>query len=109
MALQRHRILKQSAKALAYVAYASNDVRGRAVEVVSSLRAAGIAVDYDILSRALRKQLDDASMKGAAFAVIVAPDEIAAGQVIVRSMKEGTESRHPAGSVADALRKMLRA
>jgi histidyl-tRNA synthetase len=109
MALQRQGILKQPAKVLAYVAYASDDVRGMAVEVVSALRAAGIAVDYDILGRALRKQLDDASMKGAAFAVILAPDEIAAGQVIVRSMKDGVESKHPASSLAEALYKMLRA
>jgi histidyl-tRNA synthetase len=109
MALHRHGILKQSAKALTYVAYASDDVRGRAVEVVSTLRAAGVAVDYDILGKGLRKQLDDASIKGAAFAVIVAPDEIAAGQVIVRSMKDGTESRYPASSIAEALYKMLRA
>jgi histidyl-tRNA synthetase len=108
MALQRHGILKQSAKTLVYIAYASDDVRNRAVEIVSGLRSRDISVDYDILGRALRKQLDDASMKGAAFAVIVAPDEIAAGHVIVRSMKEGTESKHPASSLAQDLYKMLR-
>lgn len=109
MALQRHDILKQFARQLVYVAYASDNVRNKAVEVVSSLRAAGIAVDYDILGRALRKQLDDASIKGAAFTVIVAPDEIAAGQVIVRSMKDGTESKHPVSSLAEVLYKMFRA
>ncbi len=109
MALQRHRILKQPAKALVYVAYASEDVRGRAGEVVSDLRLAGIAADYDILGRALRKQLDDASMKGAALAVIVAPNEIAGGQVIIRSMRDGMESKHPASNLAETLHKMLRA
>jgi histidyl-tRNA synthetase len=109
MALQRQGILEQPAKVLAYIVHASDDVRNRAVEVVSALRAADIAADYDILGRALRKQLDDASMKGAAFVVIVAPEEIAAGQVIVRSMKDGAESRHPASSLAEALYKMLRA
>ena len=109
MALQRHGIVRQSIKTLVYVAYASDDVRNRAVEIVSALRSRDIAVDYDILGRALRKQLDDASMKGAAFAVIVAPDEIAAGQVIVRSMKEGKESKHSASSLAQDLYKMLRA
>lgn len=109
MALKRHGILEQPAKVLVYVAYASDGVKGRAVEVVSVLRSAGIAADYDILGRALRKQLDDASMKGAVFAVIVAPDEIAAGQVIVRSMKDGTESKHPVNSLAEVLYKMLRA
>lgn len=109
MALQRHGILKQFARQLVYVAYASDNVRNKAVEVVSSLRAAGIAVDYDILGRALRKQLDDASIKGTVFTVIVAPDEIAAGQVIVRSMKDGTESKHSVSSLAEVLYKMFRA
>ena len=109
MALQRHGILKQQAKVLVYVAYASDDVRNKAVEITSALRSSGIAADYDILGRALRKQLDDASMKGAALAVIVAPNEIAADQVIVRSMKDGTESGHPASNLAGTLHKMLRA
>jgi histidyl-tRNA synthetase len=107
MALQRNGILKQPSKPLVYVAYASDDVRGKVVEVVSALRAGGVTADYDILGRALRKQLDDASMKNAALAVIVAPNEIAAGQVIVRSMKDGAESKLPASNLAGALRKML--
>jgi histidyl-tRNA synthetase len=109
MALQRRGVLQQSARALVYVAHASEDVRNKAVEVVSALRTAGISADYDILGRALRKQLDDASIKGAALTVIVAPDEITAGQVIVRSMKDGAESKHPSGNIAETLRKMLRA
>jgi histidyl-tRNA synthetase len=109
MALQRHGTLNQPATALVYVAYVSDDVRESALKVVSALRSAGIAADYDILGRALRRQMDDASMKGAAFAVIIARDEITTGQVIIRSMKDGTESKHPTNDVAEALRKTLRA
>jgi len=109
IALQRHGILKQSAKVLFYVACASEQDRERATEIVSALRAAGIAADYDILGRALRKQLDDASNKGAEFAVIVAPKEIAAGQVIVRSMKDGAESKHPLSSLPETLHKKFKA
>ena len=109
MALQRQGILKQPSKALVYIAYVSDDVREKAIETVSGLRAAGIAADHDILGRALRKQLDDASMKGAALAIIVAPNEIATGQVIVRSMKDGAESTHPVNGIAEVIRKMLRA
>lgn len=107
MALERKGILKQPAKVLVYVAYVSDGARGRAVEVVSTLRAGGVTADYDILGRALRKQLDDASMKNASLVVIVAPNEIAAGQVIVRSMKDGTENRLSLNNLAEALRKML--
>jgi histidyl-tRNA synthetase len=109
MALQRHGILKQPARPLVYVANASEDLRVRALELVSSLRTGGISVDYDMLGRALRKQLSDASNKGAEFAVIVAPNEIQAGQVILRSMKDGAESKQYANSLKETLSKMLTA
>lgn len=109
MALQRQGILKQAAKLLTYVTYTSDDVRDRAIEIVSALRADGITTDYDILGRALRKQLDDASTKGAVLAVIVAPNEIAAGQVIVKLMKDGAESKHRVNNIAEAIGRMIRA
>jgi len=109
MALQRHGILKQTSKPLVYVAYASDDVRGRALEIASALRNKGIMADYDILGRALRKQLDDASTKGAAFAVIVAPGELASDKVTVRSMKDGAENNYPINNLAEKLQEMLRA
>jgi histidyl-tRNA synthetase len=73
------------------------------------LRGTGIAADYDIVGRALRKQLDDASMKGAMLAVIVAPSEIAEGQVIVKSMKDGTEIKHSVSKLAEVVSNMIKA
>jgi histidyl-tRNA synthetase len=108
MALKRHGKLKQPPRPLVYIANATEDLRAKALELVSSLRTGGIAVDYDILGRALRKQLEYASNKGAAFVVIVAPNEIATGQVILRSMKDGTESKYYADSLKETLSKMLR-
>jgi histidyl-tRNA synthetase len=61
-----------------------------------------------MLGRALRKQLEYASNKGASFVVIVAPNEIATGQVILRSMKDGTESKHYADNLKETLNKMLK-
>lgn len=107
-ALKRHGILKQSPRPLAYVANATEDLRAKTLELVSSLRTSGISVDYDMLGRTLRKQLEYASNKGAAFVVIVAPNEIATGQVILRSMKDGTESKYYVDSLKETLSKMLR-
>jgi histidyl-tRNA synthetase len=109
MALQKHDILKQSARQLVYVANASDDLRAKTLELVSYLRTGGISVDYDILGRALRKQLNDASNKGAEFVVIVAPNEIQAGQVILRSMNEGTESKYYVQGLKETISKMLKA
>jgi histidyl-tRNA synthetase len=108
MALERHGILKPSTRLLAYVANATEDLRAKALELVSSLRRSGIAVDYDMLGRTLRKQLEYASNKGAAFVIIVAPNEIAIGQVILRSMRDGTESKYYVDDLKETLNKMLR-
>jgi hypothetical protein len=40
--------------------------------------------------------------------VIVAPNEIAAGQVILRSMRDGTESKYYVDSLKETLSKVLR-
>ncbi|MDF2727844.1 MAG: hisS [Nitrososphaera sp.] len=108
MALKRHGVLKQSPRPLVYIANATEDLRAKALELVSSLRTSGIAVDYDMIGRTLRKQLEYASNKGAEFVVIVAPNEIAMGQVILRSMKDGTEGKCHADSLKEALSKMLK-
>jgi histidyl-tRNA synthetase len=107
MALQKHGMLKQTSRALAYVACATDDVRGKAIEITSQLRAAGISTDYDMLGKALRRQLEDASSKGASVVVIVAPSEIAQGNVTVRSMKDGTEVLKPVAGIAEAVRTLL--
>jgi len=108
IALKRHGLLKQHTKSLVFIANATVELRAKALELVASLRTGGIAVDYDMLGRALRKQLEHASNKGAAFVVIVAPNEIAAGQVILRSMRDGTESKYYVDSLKETLSKVLR-
>jgi hypothetical protein len=40
--------------------------------------------------------------------VIVAPNEIATGQVILRSMNDGTESKYYADNLKETLSEMLR-
>lgn len=109
MALEKHGILNQPLRPLVYVANASDDLRTKTLELVSSLRSGDIPVDYDMLGRALRKQLNDASNKGAEFVVIVAPNEIETGQVILKSMKDGSENKYYANNLIETLSKIIRA
>ena len=108
IALKKHGLLKQYPTPLVYVAHATGEMKAKALDLVSSLRADGIRVDYDMIGRTLRKQLECASNQRAAFVVIIAPNEIASGQVILRSMKDGTESKHHIGSLKEIFGKMLR-
>ena len=108
MSLQKHGILKQAGKMLVYVACATDDVRNKVLQVTATLRAAGIRTDYDMLGKALRKQLEDASSKGAVITIIVAPAEIAQNNVTVRSMKDGNEVVKPLADIAETMRSMLK-
>jgi histidyl-tRNA synthetase len=107
IALQKHGILKSEPKPLVYVAYTSDDMGERALELVSNLRNRGVIADYDLQGRTLRKQLDDASTKGALITVIVAPDEIKYGQVTVRLMKDGSESKRTINDLAKTLNDLI--
>lgn len=107
IALQKHGILKSEPKPLVYVAYISDDIGERALELVSNLRNSGVIADYDLQGRTLRKQLDDASTKGALITVIVAPDEIKYGQVTVRLMKDGSESKRTINDLAKTLNDLI--
>ncbi|MGI0036684.1 MAG: His/Gly/Thr/Pro-type tRNA ligase C-terminal domain-containing protein, partial [Nitrososphaera sp.] len=109
MALRKHGIVKGSPRPLVYVAYATENERTRAVELVTTLRSAGTTTDYDLHGRALRRQLDDASNKGAMLTVIVTKSEFAAGQVVVRQMRDGTENKYRISTLPQEIAKILRA
>jgi histidyl-tRNA synthetase len=107
IALRQHNISKRYHKFLVYVAFASDDTKGKAIEIVSSLRNSGFITDYDIQGRPLRKQLDDASAKKASVTVIVAPKEIDQGQVIIKSMIDRTENIEDLKNLKDKLNDIL--
>lgn len=106
-ALKKHGILKSMAKQMVYVAYTSSIMRASALDIVSILRNGGISTDYNLNERALRKQLDDAASKNAVLTVIVAPEEIEKGQVTVRSMSDGAESKQKVNDLAKSLYNIL--
>jgi histidyl-tRNA synthetase len=107
MALEKHGILALNPSPLVYVANASNGVSKHILEIVSILRNNGIVTDYDLHGRTLRKQLDDALAKGAFVTVIVSVDEIERGQVTVRSMKDGVESKQYIKDITKKINSML--
>ena len=108
MALQKHGIVETSAEPLVYVAYATDEIKNKAIEIASVLRNSNIRTDHDMLGRALRKQMDDASTKDAAFVVIVAPSELAENKVMIKSMKEGEESKHNISDLVGDIRNFLK-
>src|ERR671919_615943 len=89
----RRNLSKYGYNRTAYVAYTSETIRGKAMSLVSNLRASGFATDFDLQHRSLSRQLDDALSKGAAVVVIVAPRELERGEVTIKSLRAGTEKK----------------
>src|SRR5713101_8452827 len=76
------------------IAVSSEDV-APLLKLAHQLRDRGVAVEYGLRPAAIRKQLELAAARGAPRAVIVGPDERAAGEVVVRDLKAGREQRVP--------------
>lgn len=109
MALRKNRVVGEIIVPLVYVAYAGDVMKHSALGLASTLRSKGVATEYDLLGRPLKKQLEDASTRNAAVAVIVAPQEFSDGTVIIKSLKEGREEKHPIDKLAGVLDNILRA
>jgi histidyl-tRNA synthetase len=69
-----------------FVAVASDAVRSDAIAIAQGLRRAGVPTEMELLSRGLRKQLDNANRKGFRKVVIVGERELSEGCVSVRDM-----------------------
>jgi len=65
------------------------------LNLAHQLRDRGVAVEYGLRPAAIRKQLELAAARGAPRAVIVGPDDRAAGEVVVRDLKAGREQHVP--------------
>src|SRR2546425_766656 len=65
------------------------------LQLAHALRERGISVEYGLRHAGVRKQLELASARGAARAVIVGPEERAQGNAVVRDLQTGTEAQVP--------------
>jgi len=65
------------------------------LQLAHAMRERGIAVEYGLRHAGVRKQLELASARGAARAVIIGPDERRDGLAVVRDLRAGTEAKVP--------------
>jgi histidyl-tRNA synthetase len=64
------------------------------------LREAGTSVEYALKSQSVAKQLKLAAAREARWAVLIGPDERERGEVVVRTLADGTEQRVSLATVA---------
>lgn len=70
-----------------------------ALAITHELRSAGVSADRAFDNRSMKSQMKGADRSGAAFAVIVGSDELAAGTAVVRPLRHGGDGA-PAEQVA---------
>lgn len=76
----------------AYVVAVSDAERLPALSLAAQLRAAGVSpVVLDYRGKSMKAQLKEASKSGAAFAVVLGSNELAAGTAVLRDMAAGEE------------------
>src|SRR6266511_2341163 len=102
--LREHQVPQQAPAQLdAFLVAVSGEDMAPVLKLAHDLRDRGLAVEYGLRPAAIRKQLELAAARGAPRAVIVGPAERAAGAVVVRDLKTGTEDRVPVAELGTRL------
>ena len=92
---ERHVAPKASTELGAFLVAVSGEDVAPVLQLAHAMRDRGIAVEYGLRHAAVRKQLELAAARGAPRAVIIGPDERAAGVAVVRDLNGGTEAKVP--------------
>jgi len=77
----------------AYVVIADEALRLQALELVHDLRDAGIATDYSLTPAKIGKQFQTGAALGARYAVVVGPEEWAAGEATIKHLASQAQER----------------
>ncbi len=80
-----------------------------ALQLATEFRGSGLEVEWYPVAEKLAKQLKYANRVGARVAVILGPDEIAAGTVTIRDLRSGEQQSIPRGEAAAFARAILEA
>jgi len=77
----------------AFVVIADESLRSAALKLVHDLRDAGVSADYSLTPAKVGKQFQNAGALGARFAVVVGPEEWIAGEVTLKNLATGEQTR----------------
>jgi histidyl-tRNA synthetase len=89
LTMQEQNIISEIEQSRVSVLYINDDMQKVAHSITSLLRLNKIPTDIDLVGRNLKKQMDIA--KNARFTIIVGPQELEQGNVVLKDMKTGTE------------------
>ncbi len=91
-----------------FVIAAAKDAADRAFRLLADARAAGIAADFSDFGLSLKSQMRSADKSGASFALLIGEDELKAGTVTLKPLKEkGDQFSVPFPDAPSTLSKLL--
>ncbi|MCO4761485.1 MAG: histidine--tRNA ligase [Myxococcales bacterium] len=93
--------------ATAFVTVFNAAARADAMRVASELRAGGIATEVSTLEGKLAKQFRRADKRGCTLAVVVGPDDVQAGTVVVKHLGRGEQHQVARAALAAEVSKLL--
>ena len=76
-----------------FIVSASKEAQSAAFKLLGELRAAGISADFSDLELSLKSQMRSAGKSGAAYALLIGEDELKAGTVAVKPLKQEGEQK----------------
>ncbi|NLF87743.1 histidine--tRNA ligase [Candidatus Bathyarchaeota archaeon] len=105
IALQEQKavISEKGTKRVAVTAITDNQ-KGDALKIAQQLRAAGIAVEFEVMGRKMAKALEDADKRKVDFAVIVGERELKEGTVVLKNLADRTQCTVAISELADKIK-----
>lgn len=91
----------------AYVTIFSADLTGESLALAQEFRNAGFSVLTAYSTPKLTNQFKEADRKGARFALVLGPDDLAAGVVQLKDLRSGTQQAVARSAIVAALRDQL--
>jgi len=89
LTMQEQGIIPETKQNRVAVLYINDEMQKVALSITSLLRLANIPTDIDLVGRTLKKQMEIAT--NARLSIIVGPQELEEGNVVLRDMHDGTE------------------
>ena len=90
LTMQEQKIIPETKQDRIAVLYINDEMQKVAHSIASLLRLANIPTDIDLAGRNIKKQMNQAT--NARLAIIVGPQELEQGNVVLRDMIDGTET-----------------
>jgi histidyl-tRNA synthetase len=105
---ERNLVEAPSTVSKALVTVFNDETIGDSLALVGDLRRNGIPAEVFVGDkRDLRRQMQFANRKGIPLTIILGPDEIKAGQVVLRTMESGEQESISRGDLSSAIRSKL--